>query len=106
MSRAPDNEWLAAQERKRLPTSIENMSPSEWAETKRYLPPSATSMPGFYRFDVAPYMREIIDCMSPESDVRHVTIMKGVQIGATTLLENTIGFYIDQVKTAPMMLVT
>lgn len=106
MSLAPDNEWLVGQLRKRLTTSIEIMSPSEWAETKRYLPPSSSSMPGYYRFDVAPFMREIIDCMSPESDVRHVTIMKGVQIGATTLLENTIGFYIDQVKTAPMMLVT
>jgi phage terminase large subunit GpA-like protein len=106
MSHAAENEWLAAQLRKRLTTRIEIMSPSEWAEAKRYLPPSSTSMPGYYRFDVAPYMREIIDCMSPESDVRHVTIMKGVQVGATTLLENTIGYYIDQVKTAPMMLVT
>jgi phage terminase large subunit GpA-like protein len=106
MSLAPDNEWLTQQLRKRLTTSVEIMSPSEWAEAKRYLPPSSSSMPGYYRFDVAPYMREIIDCMSPESDVRHVTIMKGVQIGATTLLENTIGYYIDQVKTAPMMLVT
>jgi phage terminase large subunit GpA-like protein len=106
VSQAPDTAWLVAQLRKRLTTRIELMTPSEWAERKRYLPPSATSMPGFYRFDVAPYMREIIDCMSPESDVRHVTIMKGVQIGATTLLENTIGYYIDVVKTAPMMLVT
>lgn len=80
--------------------------PSEWSEQKRYLPASASSLPGYYRFDVAPFMREIIDCMSPESPVRQVTIMKGVQVGATTLLENTIGYYIDQIKTAPMMLVT
>jgi len=89
-----------------LTTETREMLPSEWSEKKRYLPASATAIPGYYRFDVAPYMREIIDCMSPESPVRHVTIMKGVQIGATTLLENTIGYYIDQVKTAPMMLVT
>jgi phage terminase large subunit GpA-like protein len=106
MSHAPDSAWLAGVIRRRLTTSLAIMSPSEWAEKKRYLPPSSTSMPGYYRFDVAPYMREIIDCMSPESDVRHVTIMKGVQVGATTLLENTIGYYIDAVKTAPMMLVT
>jgi terminase, large subunit len=106
MSHAPDSAWLAGVLRRRLTTSLAIMSPSEWAEKKRYLPPSSTSMPGYYRFDVAPYMREIIDCMSPESDVRHVTIMKGVQVGATTLLENTIGYYIDIVKTAPMMLVT
>jgi phage terminase large subunit GpA-like protein len=104
----PESEvaWLTRMLRTRVTTTLDVMSPSKWAETKRYLPASATSMPGYYRFDVAPYMREIIDCMSPESPVRHVTIMKGVQVGATTLLENTIGFFIDQIKTAPMMLVT
>jgi len=101
----PDTEWLCRQLRK-LTVSIAIMSPSEWTEAKRYLPASSSSMPGYFRFDVMPYTREIIDCMSPESDVRHITIMKGVQVGATTLLENTIGYYIDQIKTAPMMLVT
>lgn len=90
----------------RLTTATRELLPSEWSEKKRYLPASSTSIPGYYRFDVAPYWREVIDCMSPESSVRHVSIMKGVQIGATTILENTIGYYIDQVKTAPMMLVT
>lgn len=90
----------------RMPVQLDIMTPSEWSERKRYLPPAASSIPGLYRFDVSPYWREVIDCMSPESPVRHVTIMKGVQVGATTLLENTIGFFIDQVKTAPMMLVT
>lgn len=89
-----------------LTTATRELLPSEWSERKRYLPASSTSIPGYYRFDVSPYWREIIDCMSPESSVRHVTIQKGVQVGATTILENTIGYYIDQVKTAPMMLVT
>lgn len=106
MSASPETEWLVGVLRKRLTTRLVMMSPSTWAETKRYLPPSSSALPGYYRFDVAPYMREISDCMSLESDVRHVTIMKGVQVGATTLIENTIGYYIDQVKTAPMMLVT
>lgn len=106
MSLAPDNDWLIEQIRKRVTTRVEIMSPSEWAEAKRYLPPSATSMPGYYRFDVTPYTREILDCLSPESEVRHVTVMKGVQVGATTVLENAIGYYIDKVKTAAMMLVT
>lgn len=105
MSVSPDTDWLIRQIRK-LTTRIDIMTPSQWSESKRYLPPSSSALPGYYRFDVAPYWREVIDCMSPESDVRHVTIMKGVQVGATTILENTIGFYIDQVKTAPMMLVT
>jgi phage terminase large subunit GpA-like protein len=89
-----------------LTTQTRELLPSEWSERKRYLPASSTSIPGFYRFDVSPYWREVIDCMSPESNVRHVTIQKGVQVGATTILENVIGYYIDQVKTAPCMLVT
>jgi phage terminase large subunit GpA-like protein len=105
VSASPETEWLCRQLRK-LTTSVSIMTPSEWTEKKRYLPPSSSSMPGYFRFDLVPYMREIIDCLSPESNVRHVTIQKGVQVGATTLLENVIGYYIDQVKTAPMMLVT
>jgi len=105
VSALAETEWLCRQIAK-LTTHIDLPSPSEWAESKRYLPQSATTLPGFYRFSAAPYMREISDCMDPESPVRHVSVMKGAQIGATTLLENTIGFLIDSVKTAPAMLVT
>jgi phage terminase large subunit GpA-like protein len=101
----PDTEWLCRQIAK-LTTRVEILLPSEWTEKKRYLPSSTSSLPGYYRFSVTPHMREILDCMSPESDVRHVTVMKGVQVGATTLLENTIGFLVDNVKVAPCMLVT
>lgn len=90
-----------------LCVALDPITPAQWAERSRYLPPSATSLPGFYRFEVAPYLREIVDCLSVDSPVREVSLMKGVQIGATTgVLENAIGYYIDSVKTAPMMLVT
>lgn len=105
MTALAETEWICRQIAK-LTTHLDVPSPSQWAETKRYLPASTSVMPGYYRFSVVPYMREIIDCMSPESQVRHVTVMKGAQIGATTLLENTIGYLIDSVKTAPVMLVT
>lgn len=83
------------------------LSPSEWAENRRYLPPSVTSLPGFYRFAVAPYMREIVDCLSVDSPVREVSVMKGVQLGLTVgVLENAIGYFIDHVRTAPVMLLT
>ena len=55
------------------------LKPSEWAEHKRYLPPQITPMPGFYNFEVAPYLREIVDCFSIDSPVREVSVMKGVQ---------------------------
>jgi phage terminase large subunit GpA-like protein len=64
-------------------------------------------MPGYYRFDVTPYLREIVDCMGAESPVREVSFMKGVQLAYTTgVLENTIGYVIDHVKSAPAMMVT
>ena len=99
-------EWLAC-EFEGLTTKIEVLTPSNWAEAKRYLPPSVTALAGYYRFEVAPYMREIVDCLAVESPIRHVSLKQGVQIGATVgILENAIGYYIDHVKTAPMMLVT
>ncbi len=99
-------EWLARQF-EALTSKLDVLSPSEWAEQKRYLPPQVTSMPGYYRFEVAPYLREILDCLSVDSPIREVSIMKGVQLGLTVgVLENAIGYFIDHVKTAPMMLVT
>lgn len=103
---AADREWLA-QQFDALTTSLVVQSPSEWAERNRYLPPSATPLPGFYRFEVAPYLREILDCLSVDSPVREIAVMKGVQLCITTgVLENAIGYYIDHVKCAPMMMVT
>jgi phage terminase large subunit GpA-like protein len=63
-------------------------------------------MPGKYRFAITPYWREVIDTMSPESPVRHTSVMKAAQLGCTTLLENTIGFCISEIKTAPCMLLS
>lgn len=90
-----------------LTSSRSERTPSEWAEAKRYLPPSVTSMPGRFKFDVTPYMREIVDCMGVSSPVREVAVMKGSQVTYTTaVIENIIGYVIDEVKTAPMLLVT
>ena len=83
------------------------LDPSEWAPEKRYLPPQVTPMPGYYSFDVAPYLREIIDCLSPHSPIREVDVMKGVQICFTVgVLENIIGYVIDHIKNAPVMFLT
>src|SRR5690606_12044337 len=103
---ADQHEWLA-QQFEALTAEMEVMTPSKWAEQKRYLPPSVTSLPGYYRFDVAPYLREPLDCLSVDSPVRELVVMKGVQICATVgILENAIGYFMDAVKTAPMCLLT
>lgn len=101
-----DDAWLVSQVLKLTDEKL-TLKISEWAETKRYLPPQVTSMPGFYSYDVAPFLREIADCLSIESYVRELDLMKGAQIGATVgVLENAIGYVIDHVKSAPVMLLT
>lgn len=90
-----------------LPTKVEMATPSEWAEKRRRLPEAVTPYPGPYRFEIAPYLREIVDCFCVDSPVREVAVLKGVQICFTTgVAENVLGYFIDEVKTAPVMWVT
>ena len=99
-------EWLAV-EIEGIKTEHHVKLVTEWAEEKRYLPPSVTSKPGRFSFDVCPYFREVADCLSSESPIREVDVMKGAQVTATvSLLENSIGYYIEHENNCPMMLVT
>ncbi len=99
-------EWLA-QQFEALTSELKVLSPSQWAEQNRYLPPSVTPIPGLFGFDVTPYLREIVDCLDVESSIREVTFMKGAQVCATTgVLENVVGYYIAQVQTEAVMLLT
>ena len=101
-----DAAWVAGQVTA-LTDEKHTITVSQWAEEKRYLPKQVTSMPGFYSYEVAPYLREIADCLSMDSPVREFDLMKGAQIGATVgILENAIGYVIDHVKSAPVMLLT
>ena len=79
---------------------------SEWAEAKRYLPPELSSIPGYWDNSNAPYMVEIMDCMSENSPIREVALKKAAQIGWTTaVLENFLGYIIDH-NPGPTMFVT
>lgn len=83
------------------------VTPSQWAEQKRRLSNSVTPFPGPYRFDIAPFLREILDCLDVYSPIQEVAVRKGVQVMMTTgVLENAIGYYIEHVRYAPMMLLT
>lgn len=90
-----------------LTSESPDASPVEWAEEKRVLTQTNSSRPGKYRYDVTPYLREPANCLDVRSPVRHVTMMKGAQTGGTVgVIENGLGYFIDHVKTAPMMMVT
>lgn len=68
---------------------------SQWAEENRYLPPELSPKPGYWDNDYAPYLTEIMDCMSVSSPVRKVAILKGAQIGMSTAVENGLGYWIQ-----------
>jgi phage terminase large subunit GpA-like protein len=101
-----DLDWLV-EKIDSISDSVKCVSPSQWSEENRYLPPSVTPIPGYYSYDVAPYLREIVDCVDMNNEVREVNIMKGAQIGATVgVLENAIGYAMSYVKSAPVLMVT
>jgi len=85
---------------------IKSVTPSEFNEEHRYLPSSVTSIPGYLRYDVNPFMREIVDCADVNSPVREVNLMKGVQITYSTMLESVVLYYSAHLKTLPMMYMT
>jgi len=64
-------------------------------------------MPGPMRYDVNPYMREIVDCFDVGSSVRMVVLKKGVQVTySTAALEAGLLYMSAHVKTVPVMYMT
>tara|TARA_R110002153_G_C13332612_1_gene498624 strand:- start:40419 stop:42416 length:1998 start_codon:yes stop_codon:yes gene_type:complete len=89
-----------------LTDEVIHISPSQYNEENRYLPESVTSIPGYIRYDVNPFMREIVDCFDIDSPVREVNLKKGVQITYSTALESGVLYFADHVKTLPIMYMT
>ena len=50
---------------------------SEWADRHRVLGTKEAGEPGRWRTNRTPYLREIMDCLSPASPVERVVFMKG-----------------------------
>src|SRR5688500_3206167 len=77
---------------------------SDWADEFRVLSTRASAEPGPWRTSRTPYLREIMDCLSPASPIERVVFMKGAQIGATECGNNWIGYIIHQAP-GPLMAV-
>jgi len=77
---------------------------SEWADTHRHLSQNASGEPGPWRTERTPYLREIMNCLSPSSPVEKVVFMKGAQIGGTEAGNNWIGYVIHHAP-GPMLAV-
>ena len=78
------------------------LSVSEWADSYRTLSQRASAEPGPWRTDRTPYLREIMDCLSPSSAVETVVLMKGAQVGGTECGNNWIGYVVHQAP-GPML---
>ena len=89
-----------------LTDEVIHVKPSEYNELNRYLPESVTSIPGYIRYAVNPFMREIVDCFDIDSPVREVNLKKGVQITYSTVLESGALYFMGHVKTLPLMYIT
>jgi phage terminase large subunit GpA-like protein len=77
---------------------------SDWADANRILSQTASSEPGKFRTERTPYLKEIMDALSPSSPIEKVVFMKGSQIGGTEAGNNWIGYIIDQAP-GPMLVV-
>lgn len=81
------------------------LSVSEWSDRHRMLSSKASAEPGRWRTSRTPYLKAIMDCLSPTSPVERVVFMKAAQLGATEMGNNWIGYVIHHAP-GPMMAVS
>ena len=81
-----------------------NLKVSDWADEYRILTSRSSPEPGPWRTERTPFLRDIMDDLSPMSGCEQVVFMKGSQIGGTECGNNWIGFVI-QMAPGPMMAV-
>ena len=90
------------QETNQVWTPPPNLKISDWADRYRRLSPESSAEAGAWRTDRAPYQREIMNSFN-DPDIQRIIFMKSAQVGATEILLNVIGYYIDQ-DPAPMLI--
>ena len=81
-----------------------DLTVSEWADAHRWLSSRASAEPGRYRTARSPYLREIMDALSPSHPAQRISFMKAAQVGATEAGNNWIGFVIHHAP-GPMLAV-
>ncbi|WP_111735403.1 phage terminase large subunit family protein [Roseovarius amoyensis] len=81
-----------------------DLTVSEWADQHRWLSSRASAEPGRYRTARTPYLRAIMDALSPGHPAQRISFMKAAQVGATEAGNNWIGFVIHHAP-GPMLAV-
>lgn len=76
---------------------LADIDPADWAEEHRIMSNEVSPFPGPYNYDRTPYVREIVNCLSPYHDARVIAVMKGAQLGLSAgLIENGMGWIMSQ----------
>ena len=68
---------------------------SKWADQNRKLSPEASAEAGQWQTSRAEYQRGIMDAVS-DPNISEIVIMSSAQIGKTEIINNLIGYHIDQ----------
>ena len=68
---------------------------SEWSDKFRMLTSESSAEVGRWRTDRTPYLREIMDEMSPTSPTQQVKVIKGTQLGFSSIADNIALCYLD-----------
>jgi phage terminase large subunit GpA-like protein len=77
---------------------------SEWADANRMLASVASGEPGPWRTKRTPYLKEVMDCLSPSSPLERVVAMFGSQLGKTECGLNWVGYAVQH-SPGPMLMV-
>lgn len=81
-----------------------DLTVSAWADEYRMLSSSASAEPGRWHTSRTPYLREIMDVLSPSHQAQKCVVMAGAQIGKTECGNNWIGYVIHR-SPGPMLMV-
>lgn len=73
----------------------ENLTVTEWANSRRRLSPESSAEPGPWRTHRTPYLQEPMDCFT-DPKVKRIVLVSASQVGKSELLNNIIGYIIDE----------
>lgn len=81
----------------------EDITVSEWADKYRLLDSKVTAIPGPWRTDYVPYLKDIMNEFN-NYETEEIIFVKPTQVGGTEALQNMVGYVIQQ-DPAPTMVV-
>ncbi len=67
---------------------------SEWADKHRYISPEVSGHPGWWKTNLVPHTREIMDSYN-DPRIMEIVVMKAARMAITECINNMIGYCID-----------